>query len=176
MIPMASALRATTLLLLFLPASASVAKRVPNLELRDMSGYTQHISSLRGSVAVVSFWATWCAPCQQELPRLSSLAQAYAGKARFVAISIDSPKDRAKIRPFVSSHNITMDIWLGGDTDMLGRVGLGDIVPGTLILDSQGEIITRIMGEARDEDVRAAVDWLLNKREGPAPEVLIKRY
>ncbi|WP_051978409.1 TlpA family protein disulfide reductase [Edaphobacter aggregans] len=173
---MIRAIRATTLLVLFLPAATSVAKRVPNLELRDMNGYTQRIASLRGSIAVVSFWATWCAPCQQELPRLSSLAQSYAGKARFVAISIDSPKDRAKIQPFVSSHNITMDIWLGGDTDMLGRVDLGDIVPGTLILDDQGEIITRIMGEARDEDVRTAVDWLLNERKGPAPESLIKRY
>ena len=173
---MISALRATILLALFLPAATSVAKRVPNLELRDLRGYTQRISSLRGSVAVVSFWATWCAPCQQELPRLSNLAQSYAGKARFVAISIDSPKDRAKIQPFVSSNNITMDVWLGGDTDMLGRVGLGDIVPGTLVLDDQGEIVTRIMGEARDEDVRTAVDWLLNERKGPAPEGLIKRY
>jgi thiol-disulfide isomerase/thioredoxin len=173
---MIRALRATTLLVLLAPASVSVAKRVPNLELKDMSGYTQRVSSLRGSVAVLSFWATWCAPCQEELPRLSNLAQSYAGKARFIAISIDSPKDRAKIQPFVSSHNITMDIWVGGDTDMLGRVGLGDIVPGTLILDDQGEIVTRIMGEARDEDVRNTVDWLLNKREGAAPEPLIKRY
>jgi thiol-disulfide isomerase/thioredoxin len=162
--------------LLFVSSATSVAKRVPNLELRDLSGYTQRIESLRGSVAVISFWATWCAPCQQELPRLSSLAQSYAGKARFVAISIDSPKDRAKIQPFVSSHKITMDIWIGGDTDMLGRVGLGDIVPGTLVIDDHGEIITRIMGEARDEDVRTAVDWLLNERKGPAPESLVKRY
>ncbi len=173
---MPRALRATTLLALLAFAAVSVAKRVPNLELKDMSGYTQRISSLRGSVSVVSFWATWCAPCQEELPRLSSLAQSYSGKARFVAISIDSPKDRAKIQPFVSGHHVTMDIWVGGDTDMLGRVGLGEIVPGTLILDDQGEIVTRIMGEARDEDVRASVDWLLNKREGPAPEPLIKRY
>ena len=42
--------------------------------------------------------------------------------------------------------------------------------------DYQGEIVTRIMGEARDEDVRTAVDWLLKKREGTAPEPLIKRY
>jgi thiol-disulfide isomerase/thioredoxin len=177
MITMPRAARVTTLLLvLLLPAGTSVAKRVPNLELKDMNGYTQRIASLRGSIAVVSFWATWCAPCQQELPRLSSLAQSYRGKTRFIAISIDTPKDRAKIQPFVSSRNITMDIWVGGDTDMLGRVGLGDIVPGTLVIDDQGEIITRIMGEARDEDVRTAVDWLLNKREGPAPEALIKRY
>jgi hypothetical protein len=146
-----------------------------NLELRDLSGYT------RASVAARlcsshQFLGHVVRACQQELPRLSSLAQSYAGKARFVAISIDSPKDRAKIQPFVSGHKITMDIWIGGDTDMLGRVGLGDIVPGTLVIDDHGEIITRIMGEARDEDVRTAVDWLLNERTGPAPESLIKRY
>ena len=69
-----------------------------------------------------------------------------------------------------------MDVWLGGDTDMLDRVGLGNIVPGTLILDQQGEVIGRIMGEAREEDVKSRLYWLLNGRQGPTPEALTKRY
>jgi hypothetical protein len=69
-----------------------------------------------------------------------------------------------------------MEIWVGGDTDMLARVGLGDIVPGTIILDQQGEIIGRIMGEAREEDIKSRVDWLLHGREGTPPEPLTKRY
>lgn len=166
----------TTFLFCFL-VSAAQAKRVPNLELRDLTGHTQKITSLRGSIAVVSFWATWCAPCREELPRLSKLSQDYVDSGvRFIAISIDEPKDRAKVAPYVTQQKLTMDIWVGGDTDMLARVGLGDIVPGTIVIDQQGEIIGRIMGEAREEDVKSRLDWLLNGRQGEAPEPLTKRY
>lgn len=153
------------------------AKTVPNLTFKDLAGHQQKLAELRGTISVVSFWATWCAPCRDELPRLSRLAQQYSAQGvRFVAISIDEPKDHAKVAPYVAQQKLTMDVWLGGDTDMLARVGLGNIVPGTLILDQQGEIVGRIMGEAREEDVKSRIDWLLNGRQGPAPEPLTKRY
>jgi hypothetical protein len=59
---------------------------------------------------------------------------------------------------------------------MLGHFGLADIVPGTLILDEQGQVITRIMGEAKDDDIRSRLDWLLNGRQGSVPELKLKRY
>ena len=170
-----SSLKAT--LLLCLLSGVGYAKRMPNLEFKDLAGHPQKLATLHGSIAVVSFWATWCAPCRDELPRLSKLAQQYSDQGvRFVAISIDAPKDRAKVAPYVAQQKLTMDVWLGGDTDMLDRVGLGNIVPGTLILDQQGEVIGRIMGEAREEDVKSRLDWLLNGRQGAAPEPLTKRY
>ena len=166
----------TTLLLCLFVVSAQ-GKRAPNLELKDLSGNKQKLDSLHGSIAVVSFWATWCAPCRDELPRLSKLTQEYSPTGvRFIAISIDEPKDRDKVAPYVAGQKLAMDIWVGGDTDMMARVGLGDIVPGTIILDQQGEIIGRIMGEAREEDIRSRIEWLRNGRQGNAPEALTKRY
>ena len=163
--------------LFLLLVGAAQAKKAPNLEFKDLAGHGQKIVSLRGSIAVVSFWATWCVPCREELPRLSKLAQDYtASGVRFIAVSIDEPKDRAKVAPYVAQQKLTMDVWVGGDTDMLSRVGLGDIVPGTIIIDQQGEIIGRIMGEAREEDVQTRVDWLLHGCEGTPPEPLVKRY
>ena len=166
----------TTLLLCLLVVSAQ-GKRAPNLELKDLSGNKQKLDSLHGSIAVVSFWATWCAPCRDELPRLSKLTQEYSPTGvRFIAISIDEQKDRDKVAPYVAGQKLAMDIWVGGDTDMMARVGLGDIVPGTIILDQQGEIIGRIMGEAREEDIRSRIEWLRNGRQGNVPEALTKRY
>jgi len=158
-------------------AVPAYAKRAPNLELKDLQGHSQKLASLRGQIVVVNFWATWCGPCQEELPRLSKLAQSYSGKnVRFLAVSIDAAKDRAKIQPALEKANVTLEAWVGADTDTLGSFGLGDIVPGTAVLDERGEIIARIMGEARDEDVRSAVDWLLSDRSGPAPAAMTKRY
>lgn len=157
--------------------SPAYAKRAPNLALKDLGGNPQKLASLRGQVVVINFWATWCGPCQEELPRLSKLAQSYNGRnVRFIAVSIDAAKDRAKIQPALAKANVTLETWVGANTDTLASFGLGDIVPGTAVLDEHGEIIARIMGEARDEDVRNAVDWLLNGRFGPAPSALTRRY
>ena len=169
----------TTVLLCLLVVSAQ-GKRAPNLELKDLSGNKQKLDSLLGSIAVVSFWATWCAPCRDELPRLSKLARStHPAAFSFVPISIDEPK-----RPFQNGPDVALakachvpqQIWVGGDTDLMDRFGLGDIVPGTIILDQQGEIVGRIMGEAREEDIRSRIEWLRNGKQGAAPEPLTKRY
>jgi thiol-disulfide isomerase/thioredoxin len=153
------------------------AKHAPDPGFKSLDGQTRKLSSLRGQVVVVNFWATWCGPCQEELPRLSHLAESYAGKpVRFVLISIDEPKDRAKIPSVLGRLHVSLESWDDADTDTMDHFGLGDIVPGTAILDEKGEVVARIMGEARDEDVRSAVDWMLGGRTGPAPPALTKRY
>jgi thiol-disulfide isomerase/thioredoxin len=123
------------------------AKRAPDPGFKSLDGQSRKLSSLRGQIVVVNFWATWCGPCQEELPRLEKIAQSYAGKpVTFVRISIDKPKDRDKIPAVLQRLNVSADSWTGGDTDMLADFGLGEIVPGTEILDEHGEIVARIMG------------------------------
>jgi len=157
-------------------ATPLLAKRAPDPSLKTLEGKTQKLSAFRGQVVVVNFWATWCGPCQEELPRLSTLAAAYAGKpVKFVAISIDEPKNRPRIPAVLSRLHATLESWTGADTDTMDDFGLGNIVPGTAILDPHGEIVARIMGKAREEDVRTAVDWLLGGKHGPPPP-LTKRY
>jgi thiol-disulfide isomerase/thioredoxin len=158
-------------------APIAQAKRAPNLELKSLSGATEKIADLRGSIVVINFWATWCGPCKEELPLLSKLTQEYSGKkVRFISISVDEPKNRQKIDQFLSQQKLSMEIWVGGDLDMLERAGLGNVVPGTMILDEQGEIITRIMGQAHEEDIKAPLDWLVGGKAGVAPPAAVKRY
>jgi len=153
------------------------AKRAPDPTLKAQDGQARKLSALRGQVVVVNFWATWCGPCQEELPRLTKIAESYAGKpVRFVLISIDEPKNRAKIPAVLERLHVGLESWDDADTDTMDRFGLGNIVPGTAILDEKGEVVTRIMGEAREEDVRRTVDWLLGGNSGPAPPALTKRY
>jgi len=162
-------------------APLAQAKRAPNLEFTNLSGQTQKIADLHGSIAVINFWATWCAPCREELPLLSRLSQEYAGKkVRFITISADEDpenhKNRAKIDLFLSHEKPATEIWLGADLDMLDRLNLGNVLPATVIVDEQGEIVARILGEAHEEDVKAPVEWLLNGKSGAAPTPIVKRY
>jgi len=154
-----------------------LAKRVPDPAFKTLDGQTRKLSELHGQIVVLNFWATWCGPCQEELPRLKQIALSYAGKpVIFVYISIDAPKDRTKIPATLARLHVDFDSWVGADTDTLGRFGLGDIVPGTLVLDEDGEAVARVMGEAREDDVRTPVDWLLAGKSGSAPVALTKRY
>jgi thiol-disulfide isomerase/thioredoxin len=163
------------LCLAFFPLLA-FAKRVPDPSFKTLDGQSHKLSTLRGQIVVVNFWATWCGPCQEELPRLSQIAASYSGKpVRFVFISIDDPKDRPKIPSALSKLHVDFSSWIGADTDTLSSFGLGNIVPGTIVLDESGQAVARIMGEAREEDVRKAVDWILNGKKGDPPQALTKR-
>lgn len=159
---------------------AADSKPIPNLQYQNLSGSKVHLGDLHGSIAVVNFWATWCGPCREEFPLLSKLTQKYAGKVRFVSISADddptSKKVRAKIDQFLNDQKPAMEIWLGANVDDLHRFGLAQILPGTLILDANGQVISRIEGQAREEDVAAPIEWLLNGQTGPEPPAVVKRY
>ncbi len=156
--------------------SLAAPRTVPDLSLKDLSGQKQKLSSLRGNIVVLSFWATWCGPCQEELPRLSRLNATYVGKpVRFIAVSIDEAKSRNQISSFLEQRDIHLPVWTGATPDTMEQVGLTNIVPSTLILDQDGRPITRITGEAHMSDISSRLDWLLNHRPGPAPEPVLKR-
>jgi thiol-disulfide isomerase/thioredoxin len=163
-----------------LPALAS-GRTAPDLKLKDLQGQAQRLSALRGHIVVVNFWATWCGPCQEELPRLSRLAEEWAGKdVRFVAVSIDDRKNQEKIGPVLERLHVApranFDIWIRSNTGALASFGLGEIVPGTAVVARDGKIVARVMGEAREKEVRSAVEWLLNNRAGNPPPELVKNY
>ena len=168
------------LILIAMPAFASVS-RAPNLNLKDLAGNRQKLSALRGQIVVINFWATWCGPCQEELPRLSKLAQEWTGKdIHLIAVSIDEPKDASKIAPTLERLHVVpganLAVWTGSDVDTMESFGLGNIVPGTVVIDGEGNIVTRVMGEAKDEDILNAINWLLGGRAGTPPPSLVKRY
>src|SRR3954452_13070839 len=88
--PKAAARPFLSLALLLSVSAAALAKSAPDPGFKSLDGHTRKLSSLRGQVVVVNFWATWCGPCQEEMPRLAKLAANYSGKnVRFVLISID---------------------------------------------------------------------------------------
>lgn len=156
---------------------AFAAKNVRKLTLRDLNGNKARLSDYQGRIVVLNFWATWCGPCKEELPRLAKMADQYAPQnVAFVLASIDEQKKLGAVRDFVGQQKLSLPVWVGADVDLLEQLSGTRIVPATLIIDHQGEIIRAINGEAREEDINEAVDWLLNGRKGEAPAERVKRY
>jgi thiol-disulfide isomerase/thioredoxin len=155
--------------------STAQGRRAPALELKDLSGHTRRLSALRGQIVVLNFWATWCGPCREEMPRLSRLGKEYTSRnVHVVAISIDERKDQSRIPGILRDGHLDLDVWIGGNTWIMSGFGLSDVVPATVILDERGNIVSRIIGEAGEDDLRRRLDWLIGGRNGTAPEPVLR--
>ncbi len=149
------------------------ALREPSAVLTDLKGNRRRIEELHGTPAVINFWATWCMPCKSEMPRLVKLQERYP-RVRFVAISIDSADAREKIPGLIAKRKFSLPVWQGASADTLKELELGELVPATVILDTDGMLVGRIEGEASEKDISSRLDWLLNGRQGKQPKLIQK--
>lgn len=73
-----------------------VGKLAPDFELSDFAGARHRLSDFRGKVVYLNFWATWCVPCEVELPDMQELLDRYPDKLAVIAVNRSEPLDRAK--------------------------------------------------------------------------------
>jgi thiol-disulfide isomerase/thioredoxin len=146
-----------------------------DLTLKDGGGQKVRLRDLRGRPVVLNFWATWCVPCNAEMPMLVEMEKQYASRGvRFVGASLDDAKTRGKIAAFVAAHQIAFPVWYDATADDLADLKLGGAVPATAFLDAEGRIQFRILGQARPEEVKERLEWLTAEKPGPPPAVLVK--
>jgi thiol-disulfide isomerase/thioredoxin len=89
-----------------------VVGRVLKAQLADVKGASRSLEQWRGSVLVVNYWATWCAPCREEIPVFVRLQERYGSRGlQFVGIAIDQPD---KVAEFAREFNINYPLLLGG--------------------------------------------------------------
>lgn len=139
------------------PEDALMAAR-----LIDLDGRQQTLDQWRGKVLVVNFWATWCAPCREEIPAFVRLQEKYRTDGlQFVGIAIDQPE---KVQAFSREFGINYPLLLGGiDTIEISRQAGNRIgaLPFTLVLDRNGRIVSRKLGKARETELETRFKSLL---------------
>lgn len=121
----------------------------PVLSGTDLDGKPLSTASFSGKVVVINVWGSWCAPCRHEAPVLVAVAAETAGVAQFVGINTRD-LDPAPARAFVRNFAITYPSFYDPDGALLVRLS-GQVppnaVPTTLILDRQGRVAARVIGE-----------------------------
>ena len=137
----------------------------PDFTLRTLDGEALAAEDLRGRVAVVNFWATWCPPCRIEIPALQSLHEDYAEEGLVVlGISTDVGGAGA-VRPFLEERGVTYPVALA-DNGVRRAFGGITALPTTFIVDREGVIRHRVFGFFAPPAMRAAVRRLLDEETG----------
>lgn len=124
------------------------APPLPSRSLRDADGAETSLEAYRGDILVVNLWATWCAPCMEEMPTLGALQRRFAGRLRVVPVSVDSEGDLDKARSELARLS-------GGSLPFLNDMTRGILfdvrapgLPVTIIYDRNGRELARLAGGA----------------------------
>jgi thiol-disulfide isomerase/thioredoxin len=113
--------------------------KAPDFTLRTLTGERVKLSDYKGKVVLLNFWATWCAPCKQELPILQALLDKHGkDKLAVLAVNIDDPKTIAEVRRFVADKKFTMPVPLDEDSKVLGKFNPRHALPFLQVIDADG--------------------------------------
>lgn len=121
----------------------------PDFALRTFAGPNARLSEFRGNVVLISFWATWCGPCQQELPRLEDLQERY-GPAGLVTLGISLDDDFGRARDMAQRLAVTFPLLLD-QTREVARLYQVDAMPMTILIDREGRV-RHVHEESRAEE------------------------
>lgn len=141
---------------------ASAAGSLMTARLPDIDGRPQALEQWRGKVLVVNFWATWCAPCREEIPAFMKVQDKWSGRGlQVIGIAID---DTDKVRPYVASMKINYPILVGGldGIELTRQAGnrLGAL-PFTVVFDRKGTAVHSQLGGVNQQKLEALLDPLL---------------
>ena len=140
-----------------------------DLVLKDPFGSEQRLSTLKGRIVVLNFWATYCIPCRKEMPDLAAIQNEYAALGvQVIGASTDEPESRADVLKFVKETKVNFPIWLGATTTDMIKFGLGAALPGTVIIGRDGRIVNVISGVVNQADLKKQIDSMLATAEKTA--------
>jgi peroxiredoxin len=152
--------------------AASQEKMAPDFALPDLDGKVVHLSDSAGKVRLVNFWATWCAPCREEIPTFKRLHETYGPRGLTVLAISSEGKD--VVAPFVKENGIPYTNLVGDEDvdcakadDKASNCSIGDKFgglygfPTTFLVDGNGKILESYIGMVPRKDLEEAVSKAL---------------
>ena len=121
----------------------------PAFRLSDVDGTPRTLESLRGSVVLLNFWATWCVPCRDELPAMERLHRAYRGRGLSV-VGVNFKESARDVATFTKTIGVSFATLLDSDGVVSGSYRVRGL-PVTFLVDRQGGVLWKAIG-ARDWD------------------------
>jgi len=142
--------------------SGAVVEQIYAARLADLKGGAQTLGQWQGQVMVVNFWATWCAPCREEIPGFVRMQERYGPRGlQFVGIAIDQPD---KVAEFSREFHINYPLLMGGleTMELMRQAGnRAGVLPYTLVIARDGKLVSREPGGLREARLERIIQPLL---------------
>jgi thiol-disulfide isomerase/thioredoxin len=139
-------------------AQAALGRDV-ELKLKDLFGADVSLAQYKGRIVVLNFWATFCVPCRKEMPDLAAIQNEYAALGlQVIGASTDDVANRPKILQFIRETKVNFPVWTGATAADMNRFGLGEALPGTVVIDRGGKIVKVISGVVDVADLKKQID------------------
>jgi len=136
------------------PAAAGLP--APSFSLATLTGERLSTADLPGRVTLINFWATWCAPCAEEVPDLVGLQATYGDRVRIVGVSVDEASRRPLVDEFLARHQVNYPVAMADDAVIaaFGVIGL----PTSIVIDGAGNVVKthrgRVSRDMLDADLQ----------------------
>ena len=118
--------------------------KLPNATLKDINGKTVELNKIvkPGELTVISFWATWCAPCKKELDNMMDLYDDWKKnyKVHIIAVSVDDARTSAKVKSTVNAKGWDYTVLLDSNEELKRALNINS-VPFTIVVNQKGEIV-----------------------------------
>jgi peroxiredoxin len=158
-------------LALFSAFPAFAGDQAPEFTLRDINGKQVSLSDFSGQVVLISFWATWCTPCQAEMPHLQRFYDTYKDQGFTVlSINTDDARSSSQVKPLVKSKGLTFPVLLDRETAVVALYNPAKTLPYGVLLAKDGSIAKVFQGYTPGEEVHVeeAVKQALGLAEAEA--------
>jgi thiol-disulfide isomerase/thioredoxin len=135
--------------------AALAGKPAPAFELKDLAGKKMSIAGFQGKTVLLDFWATWCAPCRQEMPTFEKLHREFAGKD-VVILTVDVDEPEAVAAQYMKDEKLTFPVLIAEGTDTVARYGVMAF-PTTLAIDAEGHVAAYAVGGRKEAELRELI-------------------
>jgi peroxiredoxin len=141
-------------------------KKAPNFTLKDSTGATVKLSDYKGKVVLLNFWATWCGPCQIEIPWFIDFQQQLKDKD-FAILGVSMDDDGwTSVKPYLEKKKINYRVMIGTE-ELSTLYGGVDSLPTTFIIDREGRVASKHEGLiGKNEYLSEIVDLLHGNNDG----------
>ncbi|MHB1676319.1 MAG: TlpA family protein disulfide reductase [Sulfuriferula sp.] len=133
-------------------------------QLPDLAGVRQPLEQWRGKVLVINFWASWCPPCQREIPGFIQLQHQYGAQGlQFIGIAID---DKAAVQAYANKTGFNYPVLVSDLEGVALARASGNYaggLPYTLVIDRQGQVVAAGSGEMSKQELSNLITPLLQK-------------
>lgn len=120
----------------------------PTQTLRDASGAETSLAAYDGEVLVLNLWATWCAPCVEEMPTLGALQRQFGDRLRVVPVSVDGAADQAKAQADLARLSDSSLPFLADSSRAILFAAQSAGMPTTIVYNREGQEVARLVGGA----------------------------